>query len=350
MFETRYTDLLMKTLIFPTRQLLVLLAVTLLSMDIAAAGIKKWVDADGITHYGTSIPPEYVNQGHTELNSRGIAVKQIGRARTPEEIAREKELERLRKLQDQAVAEQRAKDRILLNMYRNEDDLEMVRNGKVAQIDSQIKLKQLHIERLKARLAKWQGAAAARERQGKKPTPKQLENLDSLQKLLEVAYSDIVEKEASKRRIIAHYDRELRRFQQLKSGFRANTTQGIEEPRTEPRVVQVAGAFACRDQAECDRLWPRAKRWTKSHSGTPVEVIGDRILVTRIPKQADEVSLTLSRLKRGNVERLFLDVNCQKTVAGRDLCASKPVQALRDQFVDAMRLAAENRGTALSGK
>ena len=350
MLETPYTDLLMNTLIFPTRQLLVLLAVTLLSMDIAAAGIKKWVDADGITHYGTSIPPEYVNQGHTELNSRGIAVKQIGRARTPEEIAREKELERLRKLQDQAVAEQRTKDRILLNMYRNEDDLEMVRNGKVAQIDSQIKLKQLHIERLKAHLAKWQGAAAARERQGKKPTPKQLENLDSLQKLLEVAYSDIVEKEASKRRIIARYGRELRRFQQLKSGFRANTTQDIEEPHTEPRVVQVAGAFACRDQAECDRLWPRAKRWTKYHSGTPVEVIGDRILVTRIPKQADEVSLTLSRLKRGNVERLFLDVNCQKTLAGRDLCASKPVQALRDQFVDAMRLAAENRGTALSGK
>ena len=332
----------------PFRLTAVLLAVTLLPAATMAGGIKKWVDADGITHYGTSIPPEYVNREHTELNSRGIEVKRVERARTPEEIAREKELERLRKLQQQAVAEQRAKDRILLNLYRNEDDLKMVREGKIAQIDSQIKLKKLHVERLKTRLAKWQAAAAARERKGRKPTPKQLENLDNLQKQLENAYADIVEKEAAKRRIAARYDHELKRFRQLKSGFRANSTRDIEAPRAEPRIIPVAGAYACRGERECDRLWGPAKAWTMEHSGTPVEVIGDRILVCRAPKKPGEVSLTLSRLKRTGVERLFLDINCPKTVAGRKLCQSEEVQSLRGQFVKAMEEAAAAAGTGAS--
>jgi len=328
---------------------LVFLVILLPAMALAG-GIKKWVDADGITHYGTSIPPEYVDKAHTELNSRGIEVKQIERSKTPEEIARAQELEQLRKAQGKAIAEQRAKDRILLNMFRNEDDVALLRDGKLAQVDSQIKLKKAYVARLKTRLATWQAAAAKRERRGKKPTEKQLENLESIQDLLETAYASIVEKEASKRRISARYARELDRFHQLKTGFRANSTDDLEAPHEEPKIIPVAGAFVCEGRTQCDHLWGPAKAWTRKHSGTPIEVIGNRILVTKVPRKPDEVSLTLSRLKNHNVERLFLDINCQKSVAGGKLCASKPVQALRKQFVSAMQMAASQPATALSNK
>jgi hypothetical protein len=312
--------------------------------------IKKWVDADGVTHYGTSIPSEYLNKEHTELNQRGIEVKHVQRARTPEEIEREKELERLRKAQQQAIADQRAKDRILLNMFRTEDDLVMVRDGKLAQVNAQLKLKQSYVERLRKRLSNWQAAAAARERQGKKPTAKQLENLQTIQQQLENTYSNIVEKEAAKRRITNRYTYELSRFRQLKSGFRASSTEDIEAPRETPRVIPVAGAFVCQDKAQCDHLWGYAKKWTKENSGTPIEVIGERILVTKVPSTPEEISLTVSRLSREGVERLFLDINCHKSVSGKELCATAPVQALRDKFVHAMEAASSGLPAALPNK
>lgn len=327
---------------------LILLLAALPATVASANAIKKWVDDAGVTHYGTSIPPRYVDQPHTELNQRGITIKQVGRAKTAEELARERELEELRKAQQKAIAEQRAKDRILLNMFRTEDDLVMARDGKLEQVNALIRLKKAQVERLKNRLAKWQAAAATRERQGRKPTKKQLENLNEIKQQLENAYANIVEKETVKRRILNQYAYELKRFRQLKSGFRASSSEDIETARQTSRVIEVPGAYICRDKAECDRIWPYAKTWTQEHSGTPIEVIGNRILVTKIPSSKDQISLTLSRITRNNVERLFLDINCHKSVAGNKLCASTTTQALRAQFVNAMRAFAEKQLRAAS--
>ena len=56
---------------------------------------------------------------------------------TEAEIERDKALQALRAEQQKLLAEQQARDRILLNLYRNEDDLVMARDGKVAIEDLQ---------------------------------------------------------------------------------------------------------------------------------------------------------------------------------------------------------------------
>lgn len=314
-----------------------LLLVCLIGSNAFAGKIVKWVDEHGITHYGTAIPPEYAQKGHEELNERGIKIKHVDRAPTPEEIARQKELEALRREQERIVAEQRARDQVLLNMFRNEDDLIMVRDGKLAQIDGQIRIKRARVEQLKKRLGQWQSVAAARERKGQKPTAKQLEHLRNIQSQLESAYASIVEKQADKKRIAAKYAYQLDRFRQLKRGFRASSTADISEAPKQPKIIDVDGAFVCRSTAQCNRLWPQAKDWARSHATTPVEVIGERILVTKPARKPTDISLAVSRLQRNGVERLFLDISCQPTVAGRDFCNTEPVKALRRQFVKAMR-------------
>ncbi len=325
----------MRKTLFPVTTLILLAC--LAHPAVWAGKIVKWVDDQGVTHYGTTIPPEYAQKGHEELNERGIKIKHVDRAPTPEEIARKQELEALRREQERIVAEQRARDQVLLNMFRNEDDLIMVRDGKLAQIDGQVRIKKARVEQLKQRLSKWQAAAAARERRGKKPTPKQLENLANIQSQLENTYAGIVEKKADKKRIAAKYAYELERFRQLKRGFRASSTEDISEAPKQQKVIEVDGAFICREGAECDRLWPLAKEWAKNHATTPVEVIGERILVTKPAKKPQDISLTVSRLAKDGVERLFLDISCQPSVTGRDFCNTEPVVALRRQFVEAMR-------------
>ena len=88
-----------------------------------AGNFKKWVDEHGVTHYGTSVPPQYRDRAHSELNQQGIEVKKHDRAKTPEELKRDKALAALRAEQKKLLEEQQARDRILLNLYRNEDDL-----------------------------------------------------------------------------------------------------------------------------------------------------------------------------------------------------------------------------------
>lgn len=329
----------MRKTLFPVTTLMALAFLT--PPSAWAAKIVKWVDDRGVTHYGTAVPPEYVQKGHEELNERGIRIKQVDRAPTPQEIARQRELEVLRREQERIITEQRARDQVLLNMFRSEDDLIMVRDGKLAQIDGQIRLKMARIEQLKKRLSKWQADAAARERRGQKPTTKQLEHLNNLQSQLENTYASIVEKEADKKRIAAKYEYQLERFRQLKRGFRASSTDDVAEAPHQPKVIEVDGAFICPGREACDRLWPFAKRWARNHATTPVQVIGERILLTKAAKKPKDISLAVSRLETNGVERLFLDISCQPTVSGRDFCKTEPVKVLRRQFVEAMHRAAQ---------
>ena len=40
-----------------------------------AAKLYKWVDDNGITHYGETIPPEYADKDRVELNKDGRVIK-----------------------------------------------------------------------------------------------------------------------------------------------------------------------------------------------------------------------------------------------------------------------------------
>ena len=45
----------------------------------------KWVDEQGVTHYGDAVPPEYSKQGRSELNAQGVELRQLPRQLSAEE-------------------------------------------------------------------------------------------------------------------------------------------------------------------------------------------------------------------------------------------------------------------------
>lgn len=285
-----------------------------------AGGIKKWVDEEGVVHYGTAIPPRYIDQEHRELNERGIEVKHTERSKTAAEIAREDELKRLRAEKARILEEQRARDRILLSVYRSEDDLLMIRDGKLAQLDAQIKYKRSEIARLKKRLASVQAIAAEQERQGRSLDNKRQEDLDSVHRQLEQAYSSILTRENEKTRIVAHYDRDLQRLQVLLQTAGRSAEHIPEQTQTENTSVDTV--VICTTHAECDKLWPLAQDYTKQNATTAPELYGQRILVMAPPRNDQDISITVSRIadKDGESERIFLDVECHNSVAGTAFC------------------------------
>ena len=301
-----------------------------------AGSIKKWVDENGVTHYGTAIPPQYKDKAHSELNQRGIEVKRHDRSRTKEEIQRDKELAALRAEQQKLLEEQQARDRILLNLYRNEDDLIMARDGKLTQLDGQIRLIHNEIRRIKDRLSNFQAKAAAAERAGRQLSEKQHANLQSTRRSIERSYAAILSKEDEKIVTIERYDIDLNRFRKLRqSGARAANTDVITSSEF-PDLVDTA--VRCRDLAECDRLWVSAQAYAKRHATTPIDLTAERILVTAPPKEEKDLSITVSRLtdKKYGGERIFMDLQCVRFTGGQEFCRGPEVATIRENFKKAL--------------
>lgn len=318
----------------PAYRTLPLLIITalLLAASAQAGSIKKWVDENGLVHYGTAVPPRYKDKAHSELNERGIEIRRHDRARTDEEIERDKALAALRAEQQKLLEEQQARDRILLNLYRNEDDLVMARDGKIAQLDGQIRLNHNEIRRLKARLSEFQAAAAAAERSGKPVSRQQQANLDSTQRSIEKAYAVILGKEDEKGDTMERYALDLKRFRQLRrTGARAENADLVKKSDI-PDLVDTA--VRCTDPARCDRLWRIAVDYARQHATTAVDLEADRILVTAPPRTPRDISITVSRLEdhQNGGQRIFMDVQCTRFTEGREFCRGAEVQAIRNNF------------------
>ena len=49
----------------------------------------RWVDEQGVVHYGDSIPPQYAEKEHAVLNNQGVEVGHSDAQKTPEQLAAE---------------------------------------------------------------------------------------------------------------------------------------------------------------------------------------------------------------------------------------------------------------------
>lgn len=81
-----------------------------------AGKIVKWVDSNGVTQYGDKLPPEYAGRKNSEINDRGVTVKQNN---IPTASVSEAE--------NQQKVEQARKDKILLASYSNPNEIDLAR-------------------------------------------------------------------------------------------------------------------------------------------------------------------------------------------------------------------------------
>lgn len=103
----------------------------------AEAKLYKWVDDNGTTHYGETIPPEYANKDATRLSDKGRVEKRIEKL-TPEE-QRNKDSEDAKKLAAQQIAiEAKRRDTSLLSTFSNEKEIDLARDRGLQQVEARI--------------------------------------------------------------------------------------------------------------------------------------------------------------------------------------------------------------------
>jgi Domain of unknown function (DUF4124) len=109
--------------------------------------VYKWVDDQGVTHYGDQIPPEYAAQAHGVINNQGIEVEHTDAQKTAEQLAAED--------QKRLETEQRAsRDRNLLTTYGSVQEIEHLRDQRLSLLTDQIKLKEQFLETLNVKMNK----------------------------------------------------------------------------------------------------------------------------------------------------------------------------------------------------
>ncbi|MFT3906426.1 MAG: DUF4124 domain-containing protein [Steroidobacteraceae bacterium] len=115
------------------------------STNNSPATTYKWVDDQGITHYGDSVPNDALQKARSVLNNRGVEIQRIeGRKSAADQATADAR---------QASDEQRRQhDQFLISTYGSVKDIETLRDERLDQIDGQIKAATLYIDSLDTRL------------------------------------------------------------------------------------------------------------------------------------------------------------------------------------------------------
>jgi len=116
----------------------------------SSATTYKWVDEQGIVHYGDSIPPQYAEKEHKLLNNQGVEVGHTDAQKTPEELAAEAQAH-------EAVVKQKQHDSFLLTTYTSVKDIESLRDVRLDQLQGQRTAAEQYVENLHSRLVALQG-------------------------------------------------------------------------------------------------------------------------------------------------------------------------------------------------
>jgi Domain of unknown function (DUF4124) len=129
---------------------LLALANVLASATVPAAGNSggvayRWVDENGVVHYGDRVPPQYATKESALLNKQGVEVGRTEAQRSPEQIAED---ERKR----QEMLRQKQHDAFLLTTYTSVKDIESLRDERLFQIGGQRRAAEQYVEGLHSRL------------------------------------------------------------------------------------------------------------------------------------------------------------------------------------------------------
>lgn len=119
----------------------------------AGAEVYRWVDENGVVHYGDRVPPDAARRDRAVLNDRGITVEKLPGEKTPAERAAEarRQAEEAERLADR---ERRAnRDRVLLSTYLSVGEIEMLRDRRLELLDAQMRLTRQHLNNLRERQA-----------------------------------------------------------------------------------------------------------------------------------------------------------------------------------------------------
>lgn len=204
-----------------TRKTILLTTALLLALggtafaDSGKTKLYKWVDKDGVVHYGNSIPAEYASQASQQLNSQGEVVGTTAAQKTPEQLAADAKAQQLAQQQVDAQKAQVAHDKVLMDTYTSTADIERDRDSKLSAIDTQINVLNGSIAGLQTAVAEYQSRAYELTSKNKPVPPDLQKNIDDNQKQLLADQQQLLHERQTKQDVAQQFSDDIARYKLL---------------------------------------------------------------------------------------------------------------------------------------
>jgi hypothetical protein len=195
----------------------------------------KWVDENGITHYGDSVPAASAPQGRSELNSQGVEVKQVPKQLSGTEADKAQ----------QAAAEKarsRQHDSFLMTTYTSAKDIEQLRDERLALVNGQMDIARGSVEQTNLRLAALETRMRSFKPWATAPNARRLPDqlIEEVVRTLQERNSlqaTLTSREREKKDMRAQFDADLTRYRELTEGPKTAPPVGdppVTDFRTQP--------------------------------------------------------------------------------------------------------------------
>ena len=198
---------------YRSKLLVTLLVGTTFSLP-AVAKLYKWVDNDGITHYGEVIPPEYADKDRVELNQDGRVLKEQ-EILTPQKRLAKEQADAKKRAEEQLSVERQRRDKTLINTYSNVNEIELARSRSLQQIDARIYVIRSSVATASANLVGLQNEADGYAQRHREIPPSLKDDLQNAQTRLDMLNNNLAQPLAEKAAIEARYDADKARYIEL---------------------------------------------------------------------------------------------------------------------------------------
>jgi hypothetical protein len=201
-------------------RVLVFLSAAMLVAEISAAapasgkGVTyRWVDEQGVVHYGDTVPPQYAAKDRQIINAQGVPVGHLDAQKTPEQLAAEAR-------EQVEMIKQKEHDSFLITTYTSVQDIEALRDARLEQIKSQQSAGEQYVESLRSRLASLEARAMAyrpySDNAGARRMPDDLaENLVRTVDELHVQASSLAARASQEADVRSQFDADIARYREL---------------------------------------------------------------------------------------------------------------------------------------
>jgi hypothetical protein len=173
----------------------------------------RWVDEQGVVHYGDHIPPQYASKERAVLNAQGVEVGHLEAQKSPEQAAADAHAR-------EAQMKQRQHDAFLITTYTSTKDIEALRDLRLDQLRGQRAAAEQYTESLRTRLATLQTRALSYQPYSSRPEARRMpddlaENLVRTVNELKAQDRELAGKMQEEATLRAQFQADIERYQVL---------------------------------------------------------------------------------------------------------------------------------------
>ena len=174
----------------------------------------KWYDEKGIAHYGDRIPPEYADQAHDEFNSKGVPVAHQEAQKTPEQVTIDNQ-------KKQAAEDLKNRDKNLLITYVSVQEIERLRDQRLALLADQMRVTSQFLDILNGRLHTLEKTTMTYRPYSTDPHADQMpdqvaEDLVHMTNDIRTQQQNLIEKQHEDATMRTQFESDISRFKELK--------------------------------------------------------------------------------------------------------------------------------------